>query len=273
MKNGWDRVLTGYIGYNGATQNYGGVDSSLNGGLIGGTLTLYKDNFFSATTLTTGASAANNTNMYGDEEFAVLMAGLANKTGYNFEFKGGDIILQPYMMTSYTFANTFDYTNAAGLKIDSKPLHSIQLSPGVKLIGNTKTGWQPYGSVNMVWNLLGETDTTANGVQLPKMSIKPYVQYGLGVQKRFKDKFMIFGQAMVQNGGINGVSMNLGFRWLLGENNKHAHKVKVTKQEIKSDLKELKKEAKVKKTNSFKFTQKVSLNGKSFEKESVVNVK
>jgi hypothetical protein len=49
------------------------------------------------------------------------------------------------------------------------------------------------------------------------MSIKPYVQYGVGVQKRIKDHFTAYGQAMVQNGGRNGVSLTAGFRWTLGK--------------------------------------------------------
>ncbi|MBQ8668516.1 hypothetical protein IJ472_01955, partial [bacterium] len=39
LKRGWDRVWTGYIGYNGASQRYSGIDSTQNGGLIGGTMT------------------------------------------------------------------------------------------------------------------------------------------------------------------------------------------------------------------------------------------
>ncbi len=55
--NGFERVLTGYIGYNGASQRYSGVDAYQNGGLLGGTATFYKGNFFNATTLSVGASA------------------------------------------------------------------------------------------------------------------------------------------------------------------------------------------------------------------------
>ena len=225
MKRGWERVWTGYIGYNGASQRYSGVDSTQNGGLLGGTLTLYKGNFFNATTISAGATVAENTNMYGHENFTMLLAGIGNKTGYNFEFKEGKLILQPNMLLSYTFVNTFDYTNAAGVKIKSDPLNAIQLAPGLKVIGNLKGGWQPYASVNMVWNLLDKSDVTANSVKLPEMSIKPYVQYGVGVQKRFKDNCMAFGQAMIQNGGRNGVSLTAGFRWSLGKETKPIEKV------------------------------------------------
>ncbi|MBO5446773.1 hypothetical protein J6A34_04635 [bacterium] len=86
IKRGWDRVFTGYIGYNGASQRYSGIDSTQNGGLLGGTMTLYKGNFFNATTVSVGASVANNQTMYGNEDFAMLLSGIGNKTGYNFEF-------------------------------------------------------------------------------------------------------------------------------------------------------------------------------------------
>ena len=214
--NGFERVLTGYIGYNGASQRYSGVDAYQNGGLLGGTATFYRGNFFNATTLSVGASAGDASTMYGSENYTMLLAGLGNKTGYNFEFFDGGMILQPSMLISYTFVNTFDYTNGAGVRIESDPMHAIQLAPGIKLIGNTKNGWQPYIGVSMVWNLLDESKVTADSVRLPEMSIKPYVQYGVGLQKRVNDKFLAFGQAMIHNGGRNGVSLSAGLRWKIG---------------------------------------------------------
>lgn len=227
IKHGWDRAWTGYIGYNGASQRFSGVDATQNGGLVGGTLTLYKGNFFNATTVSTGAIVGENRTMYGTDNYTMLMAGVGNKTGYNFEFKEGKIIIQPSMLLSYTFVNTFDYTNAAGVKIKNDPLHAIQIAPGVKFIANTKNGWQPYIGVNMIWNLLDKSKVSANDVRLPEMSIKPYVQYGVGVQKRFKDRYMAFGQAMIQNGGRNGISLTAGFRWAIGKEGKPLEKVQM----------------------------------------------
>ena len=216
IKHGFERVLTGYVGYNGASQSYPGVDTYQNGGLLGGTVTLYKGNFFNATTLSAGASVGESSNMYGHENYTMLLAGIGNKLGYNFEFKRGRYILQPSMLMSYTFVNTFDYTNSAGTRMTSDPLHAIQLSPGLKFIMNTKNGWQPYAAVNMVWNIFTDQNAKADNISLPNMSIKPYVQYGLGVQKLIKDKFLAFGQALVSNGGRNGISFSFGLRWLIG---------------------------------------------------------
>lgn len=234
IRHGWDRTWTGYIGYNGASQRFSGVDSTQNGGLVGGTLTLYKGNLFNATTVSTGAIVGDNRTMYGTDNYTMLMAGVGNKTGYNFEFKEGKIIIQPSMLLSYTFVNTFDYTNAAGVRIKNDPLHAIQIVPGVKFIVNTKNGWQPYIGVNMIWNLLDESKVSANDVRLPEMSIKPYVQYGVGVQKRFKDRYMAFGQAMIQNGGRNGISLTAGFRWAIGKDGKSLEKVQRVNNKVSS---------------------------------------
>lgn len=234
IKHGWDRAWTGYIGYNGASQRFSGVDATQNGGLVGGTLTLYKGNFFNATTVSTGAIVGDNRTMYGTDNYTMLMAGVGNKTGYNFEFKEGKIIIQPSMLLSYTFVNTFDYTNAAGVRIKNDPLHAIQIAPGVKFIANTKNGWQPYIGVNMIWNLLDKSKVSANDVRLPEMSIKPYVQYGVGVQKRFKDRYMAFGQAMIQNGGRNGISLTAGFRWAIGKEGKPLEKVQRVNNKVSS---------------------------------------
>ena len=234
IKHGWDKTWTGYIGYNGASQRFSGVDATQNGGLVGGTLTLYKGNFFNATTVSTGAIVGENRTMYGTDNYTMLMAGVGNKTGYNFEFKEGKIIIQPSMLLSYTFVNTFDYTNAAGVKIKNDPLNAIQIAPGVKFIANTKNGWQPYIGVNMIWNLLDKSKVSANDVRLPEMSIKPYVQYGVGVQKRFKDRYMAFGQAMIQNGGRNGISLTAGFRWAIGKEGKPLEKVQRVNNKVSS---------------------------------------
>ena len=238
-KHGWHSVGTGYIGYNGSQLSYKGVDTTMNGGILGYTHTMYKGNFWTALTLSAGASVGESRTMYGKEDFTSLMAGVGSKTGYNFEFKEGKYILQPIMFMSYTFVNTFDYTNAAGVRINADPAHSIQLNPSIRFISNFKNGWQPYASVGMVWNVMNENNVTANNVRLPEMSMKPYVEYGVGVQRNWKDKFTAFGQAMLRNGGRNGIALTAGFRWALGKDTPHNHDKVQTPKTDRTVLKQL----------------------------------
>lgn len=66
---------------------------------------------------------------------------------------------------------------------------------------------------DMVWNIfMGRNQATANEVVLPKLSERTYVQYGVGVQKTWADRFTGFLQAMVRNGGRNGVVLSAGFQ-------------------------------------------------------------
>ena len=217
LKRGWYNVQSIYGGYNGSQLSYDGVDTTLNGGVLGITETFYKGNFFTALTATAGANVGSSKTMYGNEDFTALLAGIGSKSGYNFEFKNGKYILQPILFMNYSFVNTFDYTNAAGVKIDSDPLHTFQINPQLKFISNLNNGWQPYASVGMVWNVLNSSKVRANDVILPKMSVDPYVEYGVGLQRNWKDRFTGFAQAMVRNGGRNGVALTFGFRWAIGK--------------------------------------------------------
>ena len=216
LKNGWGTVITPYIGYNGTSQSYSGVSTTTNGGLLGLTQTFYRGNLFTGLTINVGATNGESNTMYGNENYTSLMAGVGSKTGYNFEFKNGKFILQPSLLVAYTFVNTFDYTNASGVKISSDPLNSIQFHPNIKFMGNVGKGWQPYACIGMVWNILNETKVTANDIRLPEMSIKPYVEYGIGLQKCWNSEATGFIQAIIRNGGRNGVALMFGFKWALG---------------------------------------------------------
>ncbi len=254
LRNGWGTVTTAYVGYHGSNQNFSHVSTNQNGGVLGATQTFYKGNFFTALTASAGASVGDTNTMYGNEYFTMLMSGVASKTGYNFEFKEGKYIIQPSMLMSYTFVNTFDYTNAAGVRIESDPLHTLQLHPTIKFAANLENGWQPYAFVGMVWNLMNDTKFTANNIVLPEMSIKPYVEYGLGVQKTWGEKLTGYLQTMIRNGGRNGIALSFGFRWTLGKNNNNKLLQKENPTVVKTSQKKIIKQLtpdKITKINSY----------------------
>ena len=217
LGHGWDGMWSVYAGYNGSHQAYDGVGIYQNGGTVGAVGMAYKGNYFAGLTANIGASAGEANSMFGREDFTMLMSGVAAKTGYNWELADGKFIIQPNFLMSYSFVNTFDYHNAAGVGINSDPLHAIQLEPGLKFIGNLKNGWQPYLGVSVVWNIMDNTQFRANDVSLPSLSVDPYVRYGVGVRKAWGEKFTGFLQAYFTNGGRNGVGLMAGFRFTVGK--------------------------------------------------------
>ena len=214
--NGLYGEFSPYISYQGAHQHYSGNSVYQNGGSLGFAGTLYKGNFFTGLTAGVGANVTEASTMYGNEDFPMLTTGVASKTGYNIEFKDGKFIIQPSLLVSYTFVNTFDYKNGAGVRIDTAPLHAVQINPNIRFSFNTKNHWQPYAFVGMNWNIMNAGHFKAADTTLPELSMKPYIQYGLGIQKLFSDNFTAFAQVAIRNGGRNGVGGTLGLKWLLG---------------------------------------------------------
>lgn len=212
LKKGWYNLYGAYVTYNGSHQAFEGNSIHNNGGIAGVDTAFYKGNFFSLWTANAGASSAEATTAFGRDNFAMFNTGIAEKTGYNFQTFERRLIIQPSLLMSYTFVNTFDYTNAANVQINSDPLHAIHIEPQIKFIGNFKNYLQPYISVSMIWNIIDDTKFKANDVYLPELSIKPYVQYGVGVQKRWGDRLTGFLEAMIRNGGRNGIALLFGLR-------------------------------------------------------------
>ncbi|PWL73859.1 hypothetical protein DBY21_09990 [Candidatus Gastranaerophilales bacterium] len=74
----------------------------------------------------------------------------------------------------------------------------------------------------MNWNIMNDSQFTANMATLPDLSMKPYVQYGLGIQKTINDNFTAYGQVLLRHGGRNGIAANAGLRYIFGHESKPA---------------------------------------------------
>ena len=218
LKNGWDVVHSAYGGYTGAHQTFEGIGNYQNGAALGVASTFYKNDFFMGLTANVGYMNNYASTMYGKDNFNTINSGIAAKFGNNFEYKR--LIMQPSMLLGYTFVNTFDYTTASDVRVKSDPLHAIILQPGIKLIANTESGWQPYFGANVVWNIMGQSKVRANDIYLPELSVKPYAQYGVGIQKIWNDRFSCFVQAMVRSGGRTGIDFSAGLNIAVGKDYK-----------------------------------------------------
>lgn len=216
LGNGFQGNLSAYVGYNGAHQSFEGVSNYQNGGMIGVTGAVYKGGFFSGLTVNANAGINSSSTPYGNNDFFMLSAGVASKTGYNWELARGRFIIQPSWLMSYSFVNAFSPESILGRKVDTQALNAVQLAPGVKFIANLPYGWQPYLTFNYRFNIGDEAKVSAGNVDLPEMSVKSYVEYGLGMQKRWGNRFTGFGQVQARNIGRNGVGLNLGLRWTFG---------------------------------------------------------
>ena len=218
LGKGWDANYAVFGAYTGAYQHYNGINMFQNGGAAGGVFTAYKGDFWTGITANAGGWAVEANNDFGSEHFPMMGAGVAAKAGYNWRLFNNKFIIQPSYMMSYTFIYAYSHNNAAGVHIKQDPLHAIEIIPGVKLIANNfKNGWQPYLAVNMTWVCMDGARFWANDVAFNRLSIRPFVEYGIGIQKHHGEHATGYLQAMVRNGGRNGVALTGGFRWAIGE--------------------------------------------------------
>lgn len=275
LGRGWDANFGVYAGYNGSHQSYPGFSGVIqrfpglrdgqytkfpansmyqNGATVGLVGMAFKNDFFLGTTVNVSDNIVDATNMYGKEDFNMLMSGAAVKTGYNWDLAKGKFIIQPSFQTSYSFVNTFNYTNSAGVRVHSDPLNAIQIEPQLKLIGNFKHGWQPYAHLSGVWTMMDKSKYMANDVSLPELSIKPFAKYGFGLRKTFGDRASGFFQTFFTSGGRNGMGLQFGFKIQLGDSQKkQTKKIKAKtknekqisdKQAVKGQKKYITKKAK-----------------------------
>ena len=213
LKKDWYTIYGAYASYNGSHQAYEGNGIYNNGGLVGVDAVFYRGNFFTAWTANVGAISSEANTKFGRENFAMLNTGIAQMTGYNIETFEKKFIIQPGIITSYSFVNTFDYKTKSNVNINTRPLNALQIEPRIKFIGNFKDFVQPYVTVSVVWNIIDSAKFKANDIYLPNLAVKPFVQYGAGIQKRWGDRFTGFFETLIRNGGRNGVALQFGLRW------------------------------------------------------------
>lgn len=217
LKHGFNFVYGGYVGYNGNSTSYEHIDSTQQGAVVGLTAYLYKGNFFNAITANCGWQINDTFTPYGTDTMNLIMTGVADRIGYNLEMASGKFIIQPSIFFGYSFVYSTNYTTKSGVNIETDPLNVIHFAPTLKFIGNLKNGWQPYAVVSLMANFMDKTNFTANTIRLPQMSIDPYVEYGLGIQRRWNGNCQAFGQATVRNGGRRGVALLFGLKYMVGK--------------------------------------------------------
>lgn len=224
-KNGWDAVYTAHATFQGSRENFNTTSSVDTLGNFGATAAFFKKKFYIAATAVAGGDYSHDEVGLGEQTFKLFITSAASKTGYNFEFKQGKYILQPSLLADYIYALGGDFVSDDGRNVTGDPLNSIHISPGIKLIGNFKGGWQPYLSISETWTIMDSPAIYKNGVLQGRVSIDPYFEYGFGLQRKWKERYTSFGQVFMRGGGRNGVSLFFGFRYAFGKDLKSGSKM------------------------------------------------
>lgn len=90
-----------------------------------------------------------------------------------------------------------------------------------------------------MYNVNQSVGGRAGNVDLPNVHMdRGYIQYGLGFNKRFGDRFNGFLQAVIRNVGRTGIGLQAGFQWQLGKgsSNNNTKKGNITPELKKTEI-------------------------------------
>ena len=237
LRHGWQFMPTAYIGYNGAHQYWNGYGAYQNGGQLGFMGTWYKNDFMIGALAYGGVYNNEMSTPRSNDNALGYFAGGAVKTAYNWRF-AKDWSLQPNFLVAYNFFGKENWhTDFGQMGMMSGMLNGINIAPGLNLIWEKET-FSIYATLQYMYNINQSVGGRAGNVRLPNVHMdRGYIQYGIGFNKRFGERFSGFLQAVFRNAGRTGVGLQAGFQWQLG---KGSSKDSATKGDVTPKLKDTK---------------------------------
>ena len=206
-----------YMAYMGSRQKTDSAKISQDCGYAGIYANLKRAGLFSNFALNGGYVANEAKTAYGNDKFDMYTSSISNKTGY--EIALGEYVLMPSLYTSYMYIDTENYTSKAGAKISSSSKNVFELTPELKLSKDLDNGLNGYAKVSYTWNFYQGGKISADDVLLPKLSVKPYVEYGVGLEKDWsveewnpKD-VTSYAEINRHDGGREGWDANAGLKY------------------------------------------------------------
>lgn len=210
---GWSAVYSAYLAYVYGKHEFSYDDVKQQGGYLGVGANFYKDDFFIGSTANIGIMHNKARTRDGNDSFDSYQAGVGVKLGYNHRLKDG-LIVQPNLYGSYTYIDADSYRTDRNVKVDFRDIHNFELAPGLKVIKDFGKDLRGYARGRYVWIFNEGQSAKANGIHLPDVEMKDYVEYGLGLEKIWKGRDLSgFIEINRRDGGREGWSEIVGVKW------------------------------------------------------------
>lgn len=201
-----------YAGYLNSEQKYDGNKIEQNGGYIGLDSVLSKGNAELLASVNTGYIRNEDKHSFGNDKFDTYFTGIVVKAGYNYDLNNG-LSVVPSLYAGYTFVNNEDYTSKSGAKIKNDNLHLFEVAPGVKVNKDFNNGWTGYAQAKYAFIMDNGGNTDVDNINLPNISAKDYVEYGLGANKALNDSWSLSAEINRRDGGREGWNGNLNIKY------------------------------------------------------------
>lgn len=212
-ESGWKSVYNAYFAYAQGEHKYADQRIDQDSSYIGVSSIIYKNNFFAGTTFNVGVMRNKSKDNGITNKFTSYLGGFGLKAGYNFDV-GSDFTFQPNIYSSYTYISSNDYTTSNNAKVKFHNMSNFELAPGIKLSKKFQKGLDVYLKARYVFNFNDGQEATANGITLPDIELKNYVEVGLGFEKEWADNgIRSFVEVSRREGGRDGWNGLAGIKW------------------------------------------------------------
>ena len=153
---------------------------------------------------------------YGTDKFEARVVSISDKVEVDLE--NGSWTYTPALYVGYTGIDSDDYTTKARTKIENHFMHVFTIAPELKVTKDFGVGLDGYAKVAYKMFFYGNNKVRANGVLLPGMSAKPYIEYGIGLKKDWSQEewsqkdITSYAELTRHDGGREGWDVNLGLK-------------------------------------------------------------
>jgi outer membrane autotransporter protein len=118
--------------------------------------------------------------------------GVGATAGYAFPIPRYRMLVSPVVDFGYVTIRSKNYTTNLGASVKNSSLHSFEVSPGLRIDKVFDGGWKVQGEAHyvVVSKHSGKASASyadGDGVVLPRISNRSYVEYGLGIRKQDKN--------------------------------------------------------------------------------------
>ena len=195
----------------------GGNKTTQKSGYLGLSAAFRRDAVFGNFALSGGFIENEAESGFGKDKFDTKVVSLAGKVGV--DLKDGEWTLTPAINLAYTGIDTDDYTTKAGTKIENKFMNVFTVAPELKVAKDFGTGLEGYAKTAYKMFFFDNSKIRANDVLLPAMSVKPYVEYGIGLKKDWSQEewnpkdVTSYAEISRHDGGREGWDINLGLKF------------------------------------------------------------
>ena len=201
-KNDWKLFSTLYGAYIGSTQQYEESNIYQNGGYVGYLLSAYKNNFYTGWTINGGGLGIESNYDRGKDDYAIVTAGTALKFAYNWKIKR--LIIQPNFTTTYTFLSPMNLVNFQGVDLNQSLVNGLTVQPAVRITYRNENGFEPYVFAGCVIPIMSNIKAQADSLDLEKLTLNAWAQFGAGVRKRIGERVTCFAENIIRTGGRVG---------------------------------------------------------------------